>query len=121
MKLTKESMLLIIIGITDLIATLMLLQHGKANEGNPLMAFYLNYGIGTFIMMKLTLVVLPIFIAEWSRQYRPAFVRLMMRAAIGAYVGTYLLLFLTINIAPAVANNHGSSSNNQTQQMQRQK
>ena len=58
------------------------------------------YGIGTFIAMKLTLVLLPVFIFEWCRQYRPGFVRLMLRAVIVAYLGTYLILFLTLNVAP---------------------
>ncbi|MDH7601329.1 MAG: DUF5658 family protein [Armatimonadota bacterium] len=103
MTLTRESMVLIVICAADLLSTLFLLQSQGAREGNPLMAFYLRYGIGTFVMMKLTLMVLPVFIAEWSKQYRPRFVRLMLRTAIITYVGTYLLLFLTVNLGMGVA------------------
>lgn len=97
MRLARESVLLIVICAVDLVVTLALIGANTASEGNPLMAFYLRYGVGTFVMMKLTLVILPIFIAEWSMQYRPRFVRFMLRAAIAAYVGAYLLLFVVVN------------------------
>ena len=98
MKLTRESMVLIAICVVDLASTLILLRSNSASEGNPLMSFYLRYGVGTFVLMKLTLIFLPIFIAEWSKQYRPRFVRFMLRAAIATYAGMYLALFLTINV-----------------------
>jgi len=96
--LTRESMVLIALCVVDLAATLFLLRTTGAQEGNPLMAFYLRYGVGTFVLMKLTLIFLPVFIAEWSKQYRPKFVRFMLRAAILTYAGMYLVLFLTINV-----------------------
>lgn len=103
MTLARESKLLIAICLADLTATLVLLKNDAASEGNPLMAFYLTYGVGTFVMAKLTLVILPIFIAEWSRQYRPRFVKLMLRMAIAAYLGVYLALFSAVNLAPVRA------------------
>lgn len=98
MTLTKESLILIGICIVDLVSTLFLLNTRAALEGNPLMAFYLSYGIGAFIMAKLTLVVLPVFIVEWSRQFRPKFVRSMLRAAIVAYLAAYLVMFVSVNM-----------------------
>ena len=98
MTLTRESMVLIALCVVDLASTLFLLQTRGAREGNPLMSFYLRYGVGTFVLMKLTLIFLPVFIAEWSKQYRPRFVRFMLRIAIATYAGTYLVLFLTINV-----------------------
>jgi len=98
MTLTRESMVLMAICLIDLASTLLLLHTHSASEGNPVMGYYLNYGIGIFVLMKLALVALPIFIAEWSRQYRPKFVRLMLRAAIATYVGVYAVLFLLVNM-----------------------
>ncbi len=98
MKLTRESMILIALCVVDLVSTLILLRTNAAREGNPLMAFYLRYGVGTFVLMKLTLIFLPVFVAEWSKQYRPRFVRTMLRAAIVTYAAMYLVLFLTINV-----------------------
>ncbi|MCL5105096.1 MAG: DUF5658 family protein [Armatimonadetes bacterium] len=98
MTLTRESLVLTAICALDLISTLLLLHGKHADEGNSLMAFYLRYGVGTFVMMKAAMVFLPIFIFEWCRQYRPRFVRAMLRATIAAYVSIYVLLFLSINL-----------------------
>lgn len=98
MTLTKESIFLIGICMADLASTLLLISSGGAVEGNPLMGFYLRYGIGTFVMVKLTLMFLPIFITEWGKQYKPRFVRLMLRATIAAYLGVYIAVFLTVNV-----------------------
>jgi hypothetical protein len=101
MTLTKESILLIAICTIDLAATLLFINTNSASEGNPLMAFYLRYGIGAFVMMKLALIFLPVFVFEWSRQYRPQFVKFMLRATIVAYLAVYLMLFLTTNVGAA--------------------
>ena len=106
MTLTKESLFLIAICTIDLVSTLLLLNTETASEGNPLMAFYLNYGVGTFVLVKVSLIFLPIFIAEWSKQYRPRFVRFMLRATIATYLGVYLVLFLAINLGTVLADNH---------------
>ena len=98
MTLTRESQVLIVICILDLASTLFLLNTTGVREGNPLMSFYLRYGVAVFVMAKLSLVVLPLFVAEWSRQYRPQFVRLMLRAAIAVYLGLYLAVFLSVNV-----------------------
>ncbi|MEN6356969.1 MAG: DUF5658 family protein [Armatimonadota bacterium] len=98
MTLTRESIVLIVICTCDLAATLLFINTKTASEGNPLMSFYLKYGIGTFIMMKLMLIFLPVFLFEWSRQFKPRFVKLMLRATIVIYVAIYLSLFLTINV-----------------------
>ena len=98
MSLTKESQVLIIICLVDLLSTLALLSHGRALEGNPLMSFYLRFGVWVFVSVKLALVFLPIFIVEWSMRYRPRFVRMMLRTAIAAYVAMYLLVFLSVNV-----------------------
>ena len=87
MKLSRESILLILICSIDLVFTLYLLRTGAAHEGNFVMAFYLNYGVGT-------------------RQYRPRFVRSMMRGAIAAYIGIYLALFVSINLSPPFVPNY---------------
>lgn len=97
MTLTRESMVLIAICTIDLVATLLFINNSSASEGNPLMAFYLRYGVGTFVIAKLMLIFLPVFLFEWSRQFKPQFVKLMLRVTIAAYLVIYLTLFLTIN------------------------
>lgn len=102
MTLTRESIFLIAICTADLISTLFLVGNGAAAEGNPLMGFYLKYGLGTFVLVKLSLIFLPIFVAEWGKRYRPRFVRNMLRATIALYLAVYLLVFVGINVAGAL-------------------
>lgn len=101
MTCTKESLVLIAICTADLITTLLLMGTYGADEGNPLMGFYLRYGIGTFVMVKVSLTFLPIFIAEWGKQYKPRFVRNILRATIVTYLGLYLIVFVGLNIVDA--------------------
>ena len=102
MGLMKESVVLIGICLADLLATLFLIGNNGAKEGNPLMAFYLRAGTGTFVVAKLALLFLPIFIAEWCRQFKPRFVRRMLQLAIFGYVGMYITFFIGVNY-PAFA------------------
>lgn len=99
-SLAGESKLLILICLADLASTLILLKGGHASEGNPLMSFYLGFGVWAFVGTKLALVGLPVFIAEWSMRFRPRFVKRMLRGAIAAYVGIYALMFLSVNVLP---------------------
>ena len=100
MTLMKESLILIAIGLCDLLYTLLLMGGRHATEGNPLMAYYLQFGVGAFVLVKLVLLFLPIFVAEWSKRYKPKFVKWMMRGAIAAYVASYLMMFVMLNVAP---------------------
>jgi len=101
MSVMRESLVLTAIGIADLASTLIFVVNDYAVEGNPLMAYYLlRYGVGAFVIVKLALIFLPVFIAEWSRAYKPAFTRFMMRGAIVAYLTSYLLVFVFANFMP---------------------
>lgn len=99
----KESVILIGVCLADLLATLYLVGNHGAMEGNPLMAFYLRAGTGTFVIAKLVLLFLPIFIAEWCRQFRPRFVQRMLQFAIVGYLGLYTTLFLGANYTALAA------------------
>ncbi len=103
MSFTRESKIIIGICLIDLAVTLVLLRGANVAEGNPLMNYYLQRGVGAFVVAKLCLLFLPIFIAEWCRQYSPVFVKRMLRLAIVAYVGSYGLLFLRLNVPVLLA------------------
>lgn len=109
LTLMRESWILIGICVTDLVVTLALLTDPGVREGNPLMRYYLEHGTGLFITVKILLVVMPLFIAEYSKQFRPLFVRSALRLTIAAYLATYFLLFAGINLAPlaqGIAHSH---------------
>ena len=96
--LARESYIILAICLVDLVATIWLVATHRATEGNPVMSFYLEQGWLTLIGAKLTLVIFPIFIAEWGRRYRPAFVRRALRLAIAIYVGVYILAFMNMDV-----------------------
>jgi hypothetical protein len=101
-KVMNESLILVGVGLLDLLITIVLIGAHGAAEGNPIMAYWLQFGIGAFVAAKLALIVFPVMVAEWSNIRSPRFTRMMMRTAIGIYVGAYLVLFWTINIAPRI-------------------
>ena len=116
MSLMKESMILIAIGLIDLAITLHVVTWRYAVEGNPLMAYYLKMGIGAFVVVKLILLLLPVFIAEFSKHYKPMFVRWMLRGAIAVYLGSYLIAFLLVNVKP-VTNQRDYVPNDEARQI----
>ena len=92
--LARESYILLTICLIDFIFTAWLVNTRRGMEGNPLMSFYLHSGWGALIAAKVILVAMPIFIAEWARRYRPAFVQRALRVAIVAYLSLYVIAFM---------------------------
>ena len=100
MTLMRETWILVGICLADLAATLGLTSGRTFSEGNPIMKFYLDVGIWAFVGVKLVLIVMPLIVAEYSKRFKPDFVRVMLRFAIVAYIGAYLALFLSFNFKP---------------------
>ncbi len=96
--LSAESWAILLVCVADLLITLVLIDKGLAEEGNPIMKFYLGFGVWAFIMAKSVLVLAPIAIIEWARQHKPRTVRAMARVGLASYLGIYAFLFLTINV-----------------------
>lgn len=115
MSLMKESLILIVIGLADLLVTLHLVTYKDVAEGNPLMAYYLQLGVGAFVIVKLMLLVFPIFIAEFSKRYKPQFVKWMLRGAIAMYIGSYLIAFVLVNIKPMLNDRHSAPADKTVQ------
>lgn len=97
MKPSVESIVLSTICLADLCSTIFLVSYRGAEEGNPLMSYYLHQGIGPFIFAKLVLFVVPLCIAEWARRHRPKFVQQALRFAVGAYLLAYISVFVQVN------------------------
>ena len=94
LDLARESYILLVIYLLDLGATVWLVLTGQAAEGNPIMSYYLSKGWGMLVGMKAVLFILPIFVLEWCRRYRTRLVHRMLRFAIIAYVGMYVIAFV---------------------------
>ncbi|MDO8585994.1 MAG: DUF5658 family protein [Armatimonadota bacterium] len=100
MSLMRETWILMAICLLDLATTLGLTAGRRFTEGNPIMSYYLELGVWAFVGAKLLLVVMPLIVAEYSRRFKPRFVRTMLRFAIAAYVAAYVMLFLGFNLEP---------------------
>ncbi len=96
--LSNESWAIILICIADLLITLVLIDKGLAEEGNPLMRFYLGHGVWAFVLAKSIMVAAPVVIIEWGLRHRPRTVAALARVGIAGYLGVYALMFLTINV-----------------------
>ncbi|CUU11261.1 MAG: DUF5658 family protein [Fimbriimonadales bacterium] len=96
--LSNESWAIILICVADLLITLVLIDKGLAEEGNPLMRFYLGHGVWAFVLAKSIMVAAPVVIIEWGLRHRPRTVATLARAGIAGYLGIYALMFLTINV-----------------------
>lgn len=75
----------------------------RFSEGNPLMSYYLDLGVWAFVLVKLVLIVMPVILAEYSKQFQPAFVKSMLRFAIVVYITAYVTLFAGVNLKPMVS------------------
>src|SRR5262249_19044075 len=97
MRLSKESLLLICIGVLDLISTLVWVNIHGAQEANPIFRHYLELGPIWFALMKMVMLAAPIFLLEWARRRRPVFTRYASRFAVGAYLLMYVVGVAKLN------------------------
>ena len=97
MRISRESWLLAGICVADLASTIWLVARHGAAEGNPIMRFYLEQGVGVFVLAKMLFFLGPLVILEWARRERPRFVHGMLRLGIVLYVGSYGLGVLRLN------------------------
>jgi hypothetical protein len=91
MKIAKESWILAAIGLADLFTTMTWVQNQGAAEGNPIFQYYLLMGPFWFALIKVVMIVSPIFLLEWARRHRPVFTAWASRGAILAYFGLYIV------------------------------
>lgn len=96
--LCAESWAIILICVADLLTTIALLTKGLAEEGNPIMRYYLEHGLIPFALAKLVLVVAPVVIIEWGRRHRPRTVKTLARVGVMGYLMLYAGMFFTLNV-----------------------
>jgi hypothetical protein len=95
--LSRETLLLGSICTADLVLTAALISTGYFTEANPLLAHYLQYGLGAMCLVKLGSYVIPLALAEWYRRHKPDFVTMLLRVTIYLYVAGYLLGIAMVN------------------------
>jgi len=97
MGIARESVWLGSLCLADMLWTVWLIRSGLAIEANPILSFYLNRGLITFVAVKSLLFVGPLLVLEWVRRRRPRFVQAMLRLAIALYLGSYCAGIWRIN------------------------
>ena len=98
MRVTWETVVLAAVCSADMIYTLWLIANGVAIEANPIMRFYLDFGITAFIAAKTLLIVAPISALEILRRKRPRSVHRIMTIGLALYVASYAIGLLCANI-----------------------
>jgi len=83
--------------MADLVSTAVLVHAGLAVEANPLMAYFMGYGIAAFCVAKLFFVVPPLLVAEWYRTYNDQLVRRTLRFVTAAYVSLWVIGVAALN------------------------
>jgi hypothetical protein len=94
----RETLLLGLVCSADLALTAYLISTGLYTEANPLLAHYLEYGLGVMCVVKLFSYMVPLALAEWYRRYRPEFVTMLLRVTLGLYVTGYVVGVFVINM-----------------------
>lgn len=99
LRVSRESLVLIVICLADMFSTLFFVMRGAAVEQNPIMAACLKHSPAAFILVKLASFVPFVIAVELYRRRNPAFARLACRSAIVLYLVTFVALTLGTNIA----------------------
>jgi hypothetical protein len=89
MRVSKETWIVATLCAVDLFSTLFLVQRQGADEGNTLMSFYLQQGMGTFIAAKCLMFIPALLIAEWYRRRNPRLIATTLRGVIVMYLVFY--------------------------------
>ncbi len=89
---------LIVIGLVDLVTTLVWLHQGCIVEFNPLMATVLDAGITAFIAVKVFTLCAYVIVVEWYRRHRNAsFARIIGIVTVVSYLAIYTISFCSVN------------------------
>ncbi|MCW3097133.1 MAG: hypothetical protein JWL77_2751 [Chthonomonadaceae bacterium] len=102
MKIARETLLLGLFCMLDMLFTVWLIHKGLAKEANPVMGFYVERSLPVFMVVKSLMFIAPLTALELLRLRQPRFVQNMLRLGIVAYVLVYSLGVLRTNAGMAV-------------------
>ena len=102
MKIARETWLLGLICLADMISTLLLVHSGAAVEANPVLSFFLDRGGVWFVIAKSLLFLGPLFVLELLRRRRPESVTRILRVGIVLYLVCYGIGAVHVNVLNAM-------------------
>ena len=94
-KVHLSTICLLTIGTFDLVTTLMCLNAGHG-EGNPVFAYFVQFGSFALVGAKLAFLFGPVLLLELARRYRPVTAELGTWFAAAAYAYLYVRHLLEI-------------------------
>lgn len=98
LRISIESIILVVICLADMLSTLYFVQTGAAIEQNPIMAACFHHGPGVFVLAKM-LSFMPFIVAvELYRKKNPIFAQNACRCAIVLYLVTFITLTIKTNM-----------------------
>lgn len=96
--ISAESLVLISVCLADMLSTMYYVGAGVAVEQNPIMAYFMNIGMGIFVIAKLFSFIPFIVAVEIYRRNNPLFALKAIRLAIAAYVIVFIVCTIGCNI-----------------------
>ena len=87
---SQEAVLIAFLCLLDLITTLYWVSQGQAQEGNPLMAYFLGLGSDAFVFAKVLTFAPALVLAEWYRPRNPRLITRLLRWVAAGYVCIYI-------------------------------
>lgn len=96
-RLLSVNVALLVIGLLDLLTTVVWLRGGHVVEANPIMAAVLRAGVPLFVFVKLGTLTCYVAVIEWYRQRNPKLARAIGNITVFAYVLIYSTSFCYIN------------------------
>lgn len=96
--ISAESLVLISVCLADMLSTMYFVGSGAAIEQNPIMAYFMDMGMGIFVIAKLFSFIPFIIAVEIYRRNNPSYAIKAIRFAIAAYLVVFIVFTLGCNI-----------------------
>lgn len=98
LRISIESVILVVICMADMFSTLYFVLKGAAVEQNPIMAACFNHSPGMFVLVKMLSFVPFVIAVELYRKKNPDFAQKACRCAIILYVVAFVTLTIGTNM-----------------------
>jgi hypothetical protein len=100
-NISTDSIVLAGICYLDTVITAVLIASGRCAEANPILQFYLQWGLGVMCCIKVASFTVPLAALEWYRRRKPGFGAGIVRATTLLYLVCYFTAAAVVNLRAA--------------------
>ena len=100
-SISTDSIVLAGICWLDTVITAVLIASGRCTEANPILQFYLQWGLGVMCCIKVASFTVPLAALEWYRRRKPGFGAGIVRATTLLYLVCYFTAAAVVNLRAA--------------------